>query len=135
MAVADIVALFIPAGSRSRPEMSRLAKNEAFDIQLKLLLIGDSGAYGVLGAMNRPVGVVVSRLPRPLAGVGKTCLLLRFVDDKFSPSFITTIGIDFKVKQVKIGDKKVKLQVRGDSHLPVWRCSRGLLHMPCVAVT
>jgi hypothetical protein len=33
------------------------------------------------------------------------------VDDKFSPSFITTIGIDFKVKQVAIGDKKVKLQV------------------------
>jgi hypothetical protein len=44
-------------------------------------------------------------------GVGKTCLLLRFVDDKFSPSFITTIGIDFKVKQVTIRDKKVKLQV------------------------
>ena len=46
------------------------------------------------------------------AGVGKTCLLLRFVDDKFSSSFITTIGIDFKIKNIKVGDKKVKLQVR-----------------------
>ena len=54
----------------------------------------------------------LSLSPHTPAGVGKTCLLLRFVDDKFSPSFITTIGIDFKVKQVKIGDKKVKLQVR-----------------------
>jgi hypothetical protein len=54
---------------------------------------------------------VVPRLAA--AGVGKTCLLLRFVDDKFSPSFITTIGIDFKIKNIKIGDKKVKLQVRG----------------------
>ena len=45
------------------------------------------------------------------AGVGKTCLLLRLVDDKFSTTFITTIGIDFKVKDFVIGDKKVKLQV------------------------
>jgi Ras family len=26
------------------------------------------------------------------AGVGKTCLLLRYVDEKFSGTFITTIG-------------------------------------------
>ena len=26
------------------------------------------------------------------AGVGKSCLLLRFSDDSFTPSFITTIG-------------------------------------------
>jgi Ras-related protein Rab-8A len=27
-------------------------------------------------------------------GVGKSCLLLRFCDDSWTPSFITTIGID-----------------------------------------
>jgi len=27
------------------------------------------------------------------AGVGKTCLLLRYANDSFSPTFITTIGI------------------------------------------
>jgi hypothetical protein len=26
------------------------------------------------------------------AGVGKSCLLLRFSEDSFTPSFITTIG-------------------------------------------
>ena len=44
-----------------------------YDFLIKLLLIGDSG-------------------------VGKSCLLVRFSDDAFSASYITTIGIDFKVE-------------------------------------
>ena len=47
-------------------------KTQTFDLQIKLLTIGDSA-------------------------VGKTCLLLRYANDSFSPTFITTIGIDFKV--------------------------------------
>lgn len=43
-----------------------------YDHLIKLLVIGDSG-------------------------VGKSCMLLRFVEDNFTPSFITTIGIDFRV--------------------------------------
>jgi hypothetical protein len=38
-------------------------------------------------------------------------LLLRYADGTFSSTFITTIGIDFKINTVKIGDKTVKLQV------------------------
>ena len=38
------------------------------------------------------------------SGVGKTCLLLRYANDSFSPTFITTIGIDFKIKNVDIDD-------------------------------
>lgn len=57
-----------------------------YDALLKLLLIGDSG-------------------------VGKTCILLRYVDGTFSSTFISTIGIDFKMKTIEIGGKKVKLQV------------------------
>ena len=57
-----------------------------YDLQIKLLMIGDSG-------------------------VGKTCLLLRYANDSFSNTFITTIGIDFKIKQLQLGDKKVKLQI------------------------
>ena len=60
------------------------AKN--YDHLFKLLLIGDSG-------------------------VGKTCILFRFSDDAFSTTFITTIGIDFKVKTIDINGKKVKLQI------------------------
>ena len=46
-----------------------------------------------------------------LTGVGKSCLLLRYSDDSFTSSFITTIGIDFKIKSILIGDSKVKLQI------------------------
>eukprot|EP00887_Chlorella_sp_A99_P005509 scaffold1.g5509.t1 len=57
-----------------------------YDYLVKLLLIGDSG-------------------------VGKSCLLLRFAEDSFTSSFITTIGIDFKIKKVLIDGKWVKLQI------------------------
>ena len=50
---------------------------EFFDLHVKLLMLGDTG-------------------------VGKTCLLLKYVQNSFSPTFITTIGIDFKIKIVKI---------------------------------
>jgi len=57
-----------------------------YDMQVKLLMIGDSG-------------------------VGKTCLLLRYANDSFSPTFITTIGIDFKIKNVDIDGTRIKLQI------------------------
>ncbi|KAJ3369489.1 GTP-binding protein [Allomyces arbusculus] len=49
------------------------AKSSTYDHLIKLLLIGDSG-------------------------VGKSCLLMRFSDDSFTPSFITTIGIGKRIK-------------------------------------
>eukprot|EP00596_Hydrurales_sp_CCMP1899_P007343 CAMPEP_0119034278 /NCGR_PEP_ID=MMETSP1177-20130426/1279_1 /TAXON_ID=2985 /ORGANISM="Ochromonas sp, Strain CCMP1899" /LENGTH=197 /DNA_ID=CAMNT_0006991603 /DNA_START=207 /DNA_END=800 /DNA_ORIENTATION=+ len=55
-------------------------------MQIKLLMIGDSG-------------------------VGKTCLLLRYANDSFSPTFITTIGIDFKIKNIQLDSKRIKLQI------------------------
>ncbi|PPR81023.1 hypothetical protein GOBAR_AA39689 [Gossypium barbadense] len=48
-----------------------------YDYLIKLLLIGDSG-------------------------VGKSCLLLRFSDGSFTTSFITTIGIDFKIRTIEL---------------------------------
>lgn len=66
--------------------MSTKAPSRSYDMIMKLLLVGDSG-------------------------VGKSCLLLRFVEDKFNPSFITTIGIDFKIRTIESKGKKVKLQV------------------------
>jgi len=59
---------------------------QAYDYLIKLLLIGDSG-------------------------VGKSCLLLRFSDDSFTPSFITTIGIDFKIRTIELDGKRIKLQI------------------------
>jgi Ras-related protein Rab-1A len=58
----------------------------AFTHLLKLVLIGDTG-------------------------VGKSCLLMRVADDTFVETFITTIGVDFRFRVLRIGDKKVKLQI------------------------
>lgn len=44
------------------------------------------------------------------AGVGKTCLLHRYVEGSFS-TFINTIGIDFKTKTVVMDGKTVKVHV------------------------
>jgi Ras-related protein Rab-8A len=45
------------------------------------------------------------------SGVGKTCLLLRYASESFSPTFITTIGIDFKIKNIQLDGKRIKLQI------------------------
>ena len=44
-------------------------------------------------------------------GVGKTCLLMQYASKTFIKTFITTIGIDFKIKTVNVLGKTVKLQV------------------------
>ena len=43
--------------------------------------------------------------------VGKSSLLLRYVDSVWSDTFVPTIGADFKVKTIEIDGKKVKLQI------------------------
>ena len=57
-----------------------------FDYLFKLLIIGESG-------------------------VGKTCILLRFTDDSFTANYLTTIGIDFKIKIIDLQGKLIKLQI------------------------
>ncbi|XLS56830.1 hypothetical protein HN51_006585 [Arachis hypogaea] len=46
-----------------------------------------------------------------IAGVGKSCLLLRFSDGSFTTSFISTIGIDFKIRTIELDGKRIKLQI------------------------
>ena len=46
-----------------------------------------------------------------LTGVGKSAILLRFADDSFTQSFITTIGIDFKIRTITLDGKRIKLQI------------------------
>ncbi|XP_053388141.1 ras-related protein Rab-8A-like isoform X2 [Mercenaria mercenaria] len=59
---------------------------KTYDYLFKLLLIGDSG-------------------------VGKTCVLFRFSEDAFNATFISTIGIDFKIRTIELDGKKIKLQI------------------------
>ncbi|XP_017059665.1 ras-related protein Rab-8A [Drosophila ficusphila] len=59
---------------------------KTYDYLFKMLLIGDSG-------------------------VGKTCILFRFSEDAFNTTFISTIGIDFKIRTIELDNKKIKLQI------------------------
>ena len=43
--------------------------------------------------------------------VGKTALMLRYADDVFRTQFISTIGVDFKIARVKVGETFVRLQI------------------------
>lgn len=45
------------------------------------------------------------------SGVGKSCLLVRFADDTWSDNYVTTIGVDFKIKTLELDQKSVKLQI------------------------
>jgi hypothetical protein len=44
-------------------------------------------------------------------GVGKSCILLRFVDDTFTETNVNTIGVDFRFRTLKVDRKTVKLQI------------------------
>lgn len=43
--------------------------------------------------------------------MGKTCLLFRFSEDAFNTTFISTIGIDFKIRTIELNGKRIKLQI------------------------
>jgi len=60
--------------------------NKEYDYLLKMILIGDTA-------------------------VGKSSIMGRYVDGNFNHQFVSTIGVDFKVKTIKINDKVVKIQI------------------------
>ncbi len=64
----------------------KMQQKAEYDHVIKLVIIGDSG-------------------------VGKTCFLMRFAEDSFTSTHISTVGIDFKIKPVVIDGKTIKLQI------------------------
>lgn len=57
-----------------------------FDHLIKLIIVGESG-------------------------VGKSSLLNRYCDNNYTDTYMSTIGVDFKIKNLKIDNRKVKIQV------------------------
>ena len=43
--------------------------------------------------------------------VGKTNILLRYVNEEYKMTHITTIGVDFKIKTVAVDGVKIKMQI------------------------
>ena len=44
-------------------------------------------------------------------GVGKSCILLQFLEKKFKFDHDTTIGVEFGSKIIQASEKQVKLQI------------------------
>ncbi len=61
-------------------------ENDEYDYLFKILLIGD-------------------------AAVGKSSILLRYADNIFNEAYMSTIGIDFRIKDFNLDDKLIKLQI------------------------
>lgn len=45
------------------------------------------------------------------SGVGKSNLIARFCQDSYQGTYVATIGVDFKMKNLCIKDKKFKMQI------------------------
>ncbi|CAK5129073.1 unnamed protein product [Meloidogyne enterolobii] len=43
--------------------------------------------------------------------VGKSCILLRFAENAFRADHISTLGVDFKLKTIKLGRDKIRLEL------------------------
>ena len=78
--------LLLQMASANDSKWQKDAADQNFDYMFKLLIIGNSS-------------------------VGKTSFLFRYADDSFTSAFVSTVGIDFKVKTVFRQDKRVKLQI------------------------
>jgi len=79
--------MFSFGGKMAYKKQETARTHAEYDYLFKLLIIGDSG-------------------------VGKSCILLRFADDSFfAESYISTIGVDFKIKTIEVDGRTVKLQL------------------------
>ncbi len=65
----------------------------SYNYLFKFIVIGDTGRF------------VID------VGVGKSCIVLQFIENKTRVSHDVTIGVEFGAKTVAINDKNIKLQI------------------------
>ena len=70
----------------NRPKSGSISSSVDNESSYKLVMVGDSG-------------------------VGKSCLLDKFLDDSSANNFISTIGVDIKTRETTINNRKIKVQV------------------------
>jgi small GTP-binding protein len=76
--------------------MTKQKKRAKTDNIIKLLILGDSN-------------------------IGKSCLMVRYFENEFISSYITTIGVDFKKKDIVLDKKKITLSVWDTAGNPRFR--------------
>ena len=73
----------------------------------KILIIGESSVGKVWARRRVPLLSVLCFLSSHL----QSCLMTRFVDETFQPTFISTIGVDFKIRTLIIDGHQCKIQI------------------------
>ena len=66
--------------------LNRRRDEEKYDYLVKLVIIGDTA-------------------------VGKTNILLRYVNEQYKATHITTIGVDFKIKSINVDGIRIRMQI------------------------
>ena len=72
--------------SNSSKEKNKDKNDDDKDYTFEILILGDSDS-------------------------GKTAILKRYVEDKFDKHHLTSIGVDYRIKNIKIDDKNIKLKI------------------------
>lgn len=71
-----------------------------------------AAAAAVAAQMHRPrVDYMASVVLLGDSGVGKTSLVKRFIEKRFTPTSVQTLGVDFESKMINVGEKTMKLSV------------------------
>lgn len=61
--------------------------NSDYNYMFKQIIVGDS-----------------SKLISPIIGVGKSCLLMQFAENKFYDHTESTVGVEFGYKTIRVSD-------------------------------
>ncbi|KAK3588240.1 hypothetical protein CHS0354_029564 [Potamilus streckersoni] len=67
-------------------------------------------------------------------GVGKTSVLLRFFQDVFTDTFISTIGIDYRIRTIDLNGKIIKLQIWDTAGQEKFRCITPLYYREALGI-
>ncbi|CAM4819209.1 unnamed protein product [Rotaria magnacalcarata] len=90
--------------SETKPVENTTPIDSDYDVLLKLLLIGDSGV-GKSSLLTRFSVTIFQFI------IFKFITLHFCQDDSFTESYLSTIGVDFKIRTLKHNGKKIKLQI------------------------
>lgn len=61
--------------------------NSDYNFMFKQIIVGDSGKFFII-----------------IAGVGKSCLLMQFAENKFYDHTESTLGVEFGYKTIRVSD-------------------------------
>ncbi|KAK2521131.1 hypothetical protein Q9233_011121 [Columba guinea] len=95
---------------RMHSEMSNLESFDMICFSIKMSSAQDS-RYGQKDTSDQNFDYMFKLLIIGNSSVGKTSFLFRYADDSFTSAFVSTVGIDFKVKTVFKNEKRIKLQI------------------------